>query len=138
MHFVNNSNTLCLRSAFGVYWKIKNKNNIVIILMAFFCAFVRFRTKYNCLIGNNKNIYIYFLILILIWSKQLIGPQRSTWRDLIDELWFVLKCQGSRQRTVLTHRCEQCHPKSKVSTNRLIVFYLSCTIKTGHCEYNPI
>ncbi|CAI6362581.1 unnamed protein product [Macrosiphum euphorbiae] len=50
--------------------------------------------------------------------EQRIGPQRSTWRDLVDELWFVLKCQGSRQRTVLTHRCEQCHPKARTAERR--------------------
>ncbi|XP_025205517.1 glutamate receptor ionotropic, kainate 2 isoform X2 [Melanaphis sacchari] len=50
--------------------------------------------------------------------EQRIGPQRSIWRDLVDELWFVLKCQGSRQRTVLTHRCEQCHPKVTTTERR--------------------
>ncbi|XP_025205516.1 glutamate receptor ionotropic, kainate 2 isoform X1 [Melanaphis sacchari] len=53
-----------------------------------------------------------------IEQKQRIGPQRSIWRDLVDELWFVLKCQGSRQRTVLTHRCEQCHPKVTTTERR--------------------
>ncbi|XP_050440988.1 glutamate receptor ionotropic, kainate 2-like isoform X2 [Adelges cooleyi] len=83
------TNTLDFKNICGVF--------VVLLVGLFISIFVAF---YEFYYYRKKMKY----------TEQRIGPHRSMWRDLLDELWFVLKCKGSRQRTVLTHRCEQCHP----------------------------